>query len=321
MESSPAAVRSSKAYYQARAQRLQEELERTQEALATQERDTKIWQAQASKLMEAWTNSEARADAATAAATATKAAATVKLPASASAVSTSPEDGQQLRNTRRPVHQSERRKARDRPAWEPQTYSPADKSAALDRNRGDTTSTDNEVSSTAARLQLATKREVELDAKAERLRQFERALQRRDSALRRREQDAVVAAAKLEEIAREVAIREQKVLSCSRAPSTHQLAGARGSRSEHVQQVSQGCRSTTQVIQTGDDARNQGCMNGTKRRLAVASDVMSQELDCKRRLRVQAKSGTHAAVASPRVSPGGKPTGGTSSEARHTWRP
>ena len=67
---SPAAVRSSKAYHQARAQRLQEELERTQQALARQERDTQIWQAQASKLMEAWTDSEARADAATAAAAA-----------------------------------------------------------------------------------------------------------------------------------------------------------------------------------------------------------------------------------------------------------
>jgi hypothetical protein len=307
-------VRSSMAYHQARAQRLQEELERAQQALGRQERDTQIWQAQASKLMEAWTDSEARAEAATAAAAAAAGDAAVAAdaapPPQTKAMATSRDRGQQHRNPTR--RRTRDRETKARPAWEPQGYSPPESSphsapstAAPDRAAGD---------SATARLEAAAQREVALDAKAERLRQFERTLQRRESALCRREQDAEVAAAKLEEIAREIAMREQQLLASSRATATHQRAVGRPSTEREVV-TSQPRRpaSGQAMLKHGD----RGCANH-KRRLAASPAAMDhgRDLDCKRRPRVRDDMDP---VRLER-SPVGKPVGGTRG-AQGSWRP
>ncbi len=308
-------MRSSMAYHQARAQRLQEELERAQQALARQERDTQIWQAQASKLMEAWTDSEARAEAATAAAAAAAAdsadvARRPQVKGSAVPMATSRDRDQQHRNPTR--RRTRDRETKPRPAWEPQSYSSPDSpphsapsTAEPNRSASD---------SAPARLEAAAQREVALDAKAERLRQFERTLQRREAALFRREQDAEVAAAKLEEIAREIATREQQLLASSRAAATQPRKVGRSS-TEREEVTSQGRRPANgHATQKRGD---RGCANG-KRRLAASSAAVDRDLDCKRRPHVAVDD-----MASARLegSPGGKPVGGTPGEAQRSWRP
>ena len=316
--SSPAAVRSSMAYHQARAQRLQEELERAQQALARQERDTQIWQAQASRLMEAWTDSESRADAATAAAAGGGGgSAGAGGPAHQMAATSRGGSPQHQNPTRRTRDHDTKLRTRDRdtkprPAWEPRSYSPPESSlhpapnaAVPDRHCSE---------SSPKRLDAAAQREVALDAKAERLRQFERSLQRREAALRCREQDAELAAAKLEEIADEIARREQQLLSFSRATSTHQRAAGRHSADER-----DGVSLDTTQQYVG--SRDRGCASGSKRRLGSigAAAVVEHDLDCKRRLGVAVGGGTHA--KSVTLSPGAKPVGGTPGGAQRSWRP
>ena len=324
MGSSPAAVRSSMAYHQARAQRLQEELERAQQALARQERDTQIWQAQASRLMEAWTDSEARADAATAAAAGDGVGGGARSGADTGA--TPPHQMKALSRDSSPQHRNPAHRTRDRdtklrtrdrdtkprPAWEPRGYSPPESSlhpapdtAVPDRHGSE---------SSPRRLDAAAQREVALDAKAERLRQFERSLQRREAALCRREQDAELAAAKLEEIADEIARREQLLLASSRATGTHQRAAGRSSADDR-EEVS--FHTTQQSV----GSRDRSCASGSKRRLGAIGTAAAADhgLDCKRRLGVAAGGGTHA--KSVTFSPGAKPVGGTPGGAQRSWRP
>ena len=221
-----------------------------------------------------------------------------------------------------PQRNHTRRRARDRktkprPAWEPQAYSPTESSRrpAPDDACDDTGSIANRPASTAARLEAAAQREVALDAKAERLRQFERTLQRRESAVCQREQDAEVAAAKLEEIAREIAMREQQMLATSRSAPTQQRATGRHCSDDRVEVINRAGRRA----QAGGVSRDQDCENSGKRRLIASSGPADRDVDCKRRQRVAgASTPTKSAT---QLSSGANPVGAAFSEAQRSWRP
>ena len=193
---SPAELRSSAAYHAARCQRLEEELERSQQAEAQLARDLEIWRLQAQKLMQAWGDSEARADA--------LAAQLARLERGGG----SPAAERTAEARKRPAAaRPPGRLPPPRPAWEPRSYSPPPSPAA---RRG-----------TAAAAQDGapelTQRTLELDAKDCRLRDFARRLDRREQELASREREAEFAAGKLEHISREVRQQEQQLLASSAA--------------------------------------------------------------------------------------------------------